>query len=297
MIKDSDPLNDAANDPTPATAAATPWVERILRVMDHVQAHLDDDLTPDTLASLAGFSLHHFHRVFRGMVGQSVMEYVRDRRLERAAFRLKFGTATVTQVAFDSGYGSHEAFTRAFRARFAMPPSAYREQALAQREGDVDVTLRQEPEQPVLCWRHVGAYDGASETWTALLGFAGQHGLFGPHTRILGFVYDDPEIVPADRLRYDAALTLSPTQAAALAAVSLPRGARLAVFPAGHYALTLHIGPYDQSDVAYVRLLGQVLPRRGVELASDAIIEVYLNSPMDTPPEALRTEILVRLTP
>ncbi|MCU0633732.1 MAG: AraC family transcriptional regulator [Gemmatimonadaceae bacterium] len=283
--------------PASVTTAAAPWVERILRVLDHIQAHLDDDLTPEALAGVAGFSLHHFHRVFRGMVGQSVMEFVRDRRLERAAFRLKYGTAPVTQVAFDTGYGSHEAFTRAFRARFDMPPSAYREQALVQRDGEVPVSTRHEPEQPVLCWRHTGAYDGASETWAALLGFAGRHGLFGPHTRILGFVHDDPEIVATDRLRYDAAMTLAPAHARTLAAEPLPPDARLDRLPAGHYALTLHVGPYDQSDAAYVRLLGQVLPRRGVELAPDPIIEIYLNSPTDTPPEALRTEILVRLTP
>ena len=273
-----------------------PWVERIIRVLDHIQAHLDDELSPEPLATVAGFSLHHFHRVFRGMVGRSIMEYIRDQRLERAAFRLKYGAAPVTQVAFDAGYGSHEAFTRAFRARFDAPPSTYRDQAREHRDGDVVVTLRREHEQPVLCWRHNGAYDGATPAWNALLAFAGAHQLFGSQTRILGFVHDDPDIAPAERLRYDAAITLDRDQAMRLAAMPLPPDAKLSVLPAGQYALALHVGPYEMSGPTYVGLLGKVLPRRGVELAPDPIVELYLNSPMDTAPDALRTEILVRIS-
>lgn len=66
------------------------WVERILRVVDYIGSHLDDELDPKELAKIAGFSLHHFHRVFRGMLGESVMGFVRRLRLERAAMRLKF---------------------------------------------------------------------------------------------------------------------------------------------------------------------------------------------------------------
>jgi AraC family transcriptional regulator len=281
---------------TPTHPHCAPWVERILRALDHLQSHLDDELSPERLANIAGFSLHHFHRVFRGMVGQSVMEFVRDRRLERAALRLKYGTAPVTQVAFETGYGSHEAFTRAFRARFDVPPSTYREQAAAQRDETIPVSLRYEPALSVLCWRHVGPYDGAGTTWNALLSFAGQRGLLGPQSRILGFVHDDPEIVPTDRLRYDAAISLTAAQSATLGSVELPTGARVDVMPAGQYALTLHVGRYEESGASYVRLLGMALPRRGVELEPDPIVESYLNSPMDTPPDALRTEILVRLT-
>jgi len=49
-----------------------PWVQRMLATLDHVHAHLDQDVSPIELACVAGFSPHHFHRVFRGMVGESV---------------------------------------------------------------------------------------------------------------------------------------------------------------------------------------------------------------------------------
>ena len=91
------------------------YAERILKVLVHIQNHLDDPLDLDRLAALAFFSPFHFHRVFRGMVGEPVREHVRRLRLERAAHQLKIGDQSVTQIAFDAGYDTHEAFTRAFK--------------------------------------------------------------------------------------------------------------------------------------------------------------------------------------
>src|SRR5436190_9441013 len=102
------------------------YKQRVLRVLVHIQQHLDDALDLDELATVAHFSPYHFHRVFRGMVGESVMEHVRRLRLERAAHRLKFGDQPVTRIAFDAGYETHEAFTRAFGAMFGESPSQFR---------------------------------------------------------------------------------------------------------------------------------------------------------------------------
>lgn len=91
------------------------YKRRMQKVLGHIQLHLDDPLPLDELAGVASFSPYHFHRVFRGMVGEPVKEYVRRLRLERAAMRLHAGAA-VTEVAFEAGYESHEAFTRATAA-------------------------------------------------------------------------------------------------------------------------------------------------------------------------------------
>jgi AraC family transcriptional regulator len=90
------------------------YQQRLLRVLLHIQNHLDDPLQLDELAEVAHFSPYHFHRIFRGMTGESVKEHVRRLRLERAAHRLRFTGQPVTEIAFDAGYQQHEAFTRAF---------------------------------------------------------------------------------------------------------------------------------------------------------------------------------------
>ena len=61
------------------------YKERILRVLVYIQQHLDETMPLDELARVAYFSPYHFHRVFRGMVGESVKEHVRRLRLGRTA--------------------------------------------------------------------------------------------------------------------------------------------------------------------------------------------------------------------
>lgn len=63
--------------------------ERLLPILVHIQADLEQDLALDTLATLAHLSPYHFHRLFRATVGETVKQYVQRLRLEQAAFRLK----------------------------------------------------------------------------------------------------------------------------------------------------------------------------------------------------------------
>ncbi len=107
------------------TATQRDYRERIIRVLVHIQQHLDEELTLAELADIACFSAFHFHRVFRGMVGEPLGEHIRRIRLERAASRLRFGQQPVLQIALDAGYETHESFTRAFRVLFGKSPSEF----------------------------------------------------------------------------------------------------------------------------------------------------------------------------
>jgi len=103
------------------------YVAAISDVLAYVQAHLDEELTPRQLAVVACFSEHHFHRIFRAVVGESVMDHIRRLRLERAAFQLKTSRSSVFSVALDAGYGAQEAFTRIFQAYFGLAPRVFRQ--------------------------------------------------------------------------------------------------------------------------------------------------------------------------
>src|SRR5579862_7991639 len=98
----------------------------LLRVLVHLQEHLDEPMELEELAHLACLSPHHFHHVFTGMVSESLASHVRRLRLERAASRLKLTRTAVVQIAFEAGYGTHEAFSRAFRRHFGLPPIQFR---------------------------------------------------------------------------------------------------------------------------------------------------------------------------
>src|SRR5882724_8485020 len=91
-----------------------------------IESHLADALTLDEVAAVAGISRFHLVRAFASATGLSVMRYVRARRLSEAARALANGAPDILSVALDADYGSHEAFTRAFRDHFGVTPEALR---------------------------------------------------------------------------------------------------------------------------------------------------------------------------
>lgn len=92
-----------------------------------IERHLAEAIGLDAVAAAAGVSRHHLARAFFYATGSSVMRYVRGRRLSEAARRLEAGAPDILDLALAWGYGSHEAFTRAFRDRFGTTPEAVRD--------------------------------------------------------------------------------------------------------------------------------------------------------------------------
>jgi AraC family transcriptional regulator len=93
-----------------------------------IETNLGGDLSLAEIAAFGGVSRFHLLRAFGAATGFSVMGYVRSRRLSEAAKRLAAGAGDILGVALEAGYGSHEAFTRAFRDRFGITPEAARAQ-------------------------------------------------------------------------------------------------------------------------------------------------------------------------
>src|ERR1700676_4340970 len=91
-----------------------------------IEGHLARELTLDEVAAIGGISRFHMVRAFAAATGLSVMRYVRARRLSEAARALAGGAPDILNVALDADYGSHEAFTRAFRDHFGVTPETVR---------------------------------------------------------------------------------------------------------------------------------------------------------------------------
>jgi len=92
----------------------------------YVESHFASELTLDEIARQAGVSTFYLTRAFATVTGRPLMRYVRARRLTEAARALSDGARDILSVALDSGYGSHEAFTRAFRDQFGATPESVR---------------------------------------------------------------------------------------------------------------------------------------------------------------------------
>lgn len=96
----------------------------------YVESHLSSELTLGGIARFVGVTPAHLARLFQESTGLSVMRYARARRLSEAARVLADGAPDILGVALDWGYGSHEAFTRAFRDQFGVTPETVRRRGL-----------------------------------------------------------------------------------------------------------------------------------------------------------------------
>ncbi|HLE11654.1 MAG: hypothetical protein A2504_00480 [Bdellovibrionales bacterium RIFOXYD12_FULL_39_22] len=100
---------------------------KIIEIFEFIESHLGDELNIELVAKKAGFSNHHFQRLFAASAGVSLGTYIRRRRLTKAAERLKESADRIIEIALESGFDSQEAFTRSFKSMFAATPKDYRD--------------------------------------------------------------------------------------------------------------------------------------------------------------------------
>lgn len=96
------------------------------KAIDYIEDHLESQVELEQIAKCAGYSIPHFYRVFGAIVGCSVKEYVRRRKLSEAVLEIVKTNQSITDIAFKYGYESHEAFTRTFKSVYGVPPSSFR---------------------------------------------------------------------------------------------------------------------------------------------------------------------------
>lgn len=101
-------------------------MDPVQRAIWYLESHFSDDLTLQDVADASGVSRYHLTRAFGLSTGCSVMRYLRARRLTEAAKSLAKGAPDILSIAISVGYGSHEAFTRAFSEQFGASPAEVR---------------------------------------------------------------------------------------------------------------------------------------------------------------------------
>lgn len=273
--------------------------KRLLRVLLHIERHLDADIELDELAAIANFSPYHFHRIFSGMVGESVKSYVRRLRLDRAAHRLQFTKERVTDIALNAGYEALEAFSKAFAQKFSQKPRQYRSNIRRQRLSEIknfinqlprgeltmQVKIENVPKMKVAFVRQVGPYNACETAWQKLCGCKAVAMTFGPNSKFIGVCYDDPAITAPDKIRYDACVTVPESFS------TTEEGIGAQELGGGKYAVTTYVGPYSGLGEIYQELYGHWAPQNGYEPTAEPSFEIYKSDPKTTPPEQLVTEI------
>jgi AraC family transcriptional regulator len=281
-----------------------------------VVSDLDTAVDLESLAARAATSPFHFHRIFRGMVGETPLGLRRRLLMERAAWRLSRTDRSILEIALGAGFETHEAFTRAFRRAFSATPSEYRNRyepriqlaaicglhyehdgidpsgvILAKGESEMDIEIVDRPELRLGTVRHVGPYNRVTEAFERLGEVEGVSELFqDPGVAMLAIYHDDPESTPQDELRADAAVVVPES-------TPMPEGLVEQRIPGGTFARYEHIGPYEELGDVWARLLGQWLPDSGYSIGPGGTYEIYRNDMREVPAEELRTDLYVAVEP
>ena len=209
--------------------------KRIDRVIDHVQRDLCQEHRLEDLAAIAHFSAYHFHRVFKAMMGETLHAFVTRLRLQRAVNLMAHDPSrSLTDVALSSGFSSSSTFARSFKQHYGVPPRAFdidalkaeSRRALNQKvqldlqrlpEGHnpdaFEVHIRELPPRRLAYRRVHGSYEpGVVEAAAEeMVVWADRHGW--ADGRWYGYTWEDPDLVPLDRCRYDIAVEVSPDAA------------------------------------------------------------------------------------
>ncbi len=271
--------------------------KRLDRVITYVYEHLDDELNLDKLAEVAHMSPYHWHRVYQGMFGESIIATVKRLRLHRAAGYLVQTEMPIELIAERCGYPNLQSFTRIFNTAYGLPPAKYRKAGhhgknTLQKNNwkpnmyPVEITTIEEIDVSGLA--HQGSYMNIGMKFEKLFGTLGAKNLLQADTRVLAIYYDNPATVAEAELRSFACANISGGDAEAL-------GMETKTIAAGKYAVLQYKGPYPEIAPAYEWLYGHWLPESTHEAADQPAFEEYLNNPREVAPADLLTNIYLPL--
>lgn len=222
-------------------AVPADYVERVNRAIDYIVRNLARPLRLEDVSRAAYFSPFHFHRVFKSLLGETLNQFVKRQRLERALYLMSHAPGrSLTDVALDCGFSSSSDFSRSFKQRYGVPPSVFDletfrnsrreefERVLATQEGGprfsrlpvgenpdgFEVQLRELPARTVAYTRVLDSFRAGAvpAAYEKLLAWAMEREL--ADGQWLGYMWEDPELVALEDCRYDVALVVDEVEPA-----------------------------------------------------------------------------------
>ncbi len=274
------------------------YERRMHKVAEHIDRHLDQPLTLNALAVVAHFSALHFHRLFAAWMGETLGNYLSRRRLETAAMRLASQPhVPVLHIALAVGFGSGEAFARAFKLRFGCSPTAWRTQRRASRskhsqairkldqapvfallnneasrnlnmEVPMNVKLVDRLPANIAYMRHTGPYGApVNAFWIhRVVPWLTMNNLMDQPRYGIG--QDDPAVTAPEKCRYDACVEVPPQFVPGA-------GVYLTTIPGGRYAAHSFKGTVPQVGEAWTSVLRDWLPASGYQLDGRPCFEYF----------------------
>lgn len=271
----------------------------ISQVAQYIYDHSDQTITLDGLAKYTGFSKYHFNRLFFAATGFQLGEYIQRLKLDKALQLIKKGNHNILDVALCVGYDSPSSFSRAFKKHYTVTPREV-------IQGKLPVNERAGSLKP----KKVLNKQKVSPTWHTLPAQT----LFGLHGK--GFC-DQSFSAMAGRLYAQLTKMAEPLSYESLQPVGIsldnPWSGEQAesqffaafvngldakhhmlgsyLWQGGTWASFTHVGPHDCMWQTISLVYSQWVLPNNIKLKDQQIVQLYLNNPLVTAPEELKTDL------
>jgi AraC family transcriptional regulator len=289
------------------TLSKKEYLRRIYKVQDYIETHLYDSLSLEELADVAGFSKFHFHRIFKGIVHETLSQYVNRLKIERATNLLVHRLdMTVTDIAYHFGFADSSVFSRTFKNYYGVSPSEYRSQYSknckdpykisqynegvsnivymsndSKVEGNIEILMVDEINVAYL--RYTGTYRDLAVAFSKLLEKLSDYAnekdlsLLG-ESKLLSIYHDHPEFTNEHQLRSSLCMTIPENvvidDTSDIGNMVIPSGKYLV----GHFEIFRH-----EYSEAWDFMYGEWLSNSGYQPRDSFPFEVYLNDPNTHP--------------
>ena len=280
-------------------------LDRYKRMVSFIEAHFKEDIKINDIEEVSFYSYRNINRIFLALHHETIGQYIKRIRLEKAAEYLKYSSYSISDIAFDIGYADVAAFSKAFKLHFGVNPTAFRaaedaktlifrsvaEDDIQGKSTKLAYEIEELPSFKILCLTHYGAYDhleGIKQTWDKLLGYAMKKGLLDEHTIALGEVLDDDQIAETIHCRYNAAIVIDESDD------FRPEGLFQTKWMEKQcYAKFVHKGSHSASFETYDKIYANWMLDVQLEFEDKPTLEFYLNDATGTPEHELLTEIYI----
>ena len=275
----------------------TNYQKSIDKVLTHLDANLSEKHELDKLAEMANLSKFHFHRIMKAFLNETLGGYINRIRFETAVKLLRYSSEPINEIAYLVGYHTPSAFTKGFKKMFGVSPSYIRKHKnliMEKKSNNIGSDFQLVETVKIIKDIHVIFQQSKGKigdhttkaNWDSLFSAAQKHQMINWGSKFYGINWDDPEITPNDKVRYDAC-------------ISIPIDRKIGdefsskTILGGKYLCFLYKGDYQNLGLVYDHIFRDWIIKRNYNLREEPIFEQYINNKELTPKEDLLTEIFI----
>lgn len=290
------------------------YKSRINKVLVFIQENLEHELTLASLAKIAMYSPFHFHRIFSAVVNEPLYVYISRKRIEKsAAILCADKQKTIASIAFEMGFSTNAAYSKAFKKFYGLSPTQFRAEALAfskigkikRKNGQeqlhfssyicnidrhkewiaarADIEVKEMPMLQIAYVAHVGAFDLIGTAFQKLARWAIPNQL--PMLKTITVYYDDPNITDISKVRQAAGIILEE-------AIATEGEVTVMTIPSGRCVVGKFVLEPTEFEQAW-RGIFVWLYEHGYKPSSRDCYQILHNNKPHQPPEKSRVEICI----